>query len=455
MRIIIVGDGKVGSILTSQLSKEGHEVVVIDKRSNVLKNAENREDVLTIVGNGADLNVLKEAGAGSSDLIIAVTNADEVNILCCLVAKKLGCKHTIARVRNPEYSSQLVFMRDELGLSMSINPELAAAREIKRLVAYPSALKVESFLSGRIELIEIKLTEGNPLIGTPLSQIHAKYKAKVLVCAIKRGGEILIPKGDVVLQEKDKITITGSMSDMTAFFRKIGIIQNRIRNVMIVGGGKISYYLAERLLESGSDVTIVEQNHERCLELCDILPKAHVIHGDGADSELLLEEGMAEMDAVISLTGMDEENVMISLYATRSGVKKVIAKVDRMPHLEILEEIGVDTVISPKNITSTQIVHFVRSMVSQDNSTLQSLYRIADGDVEALEFVIPTNAKGYYLHKAIKYLSFKDNMLLAAISRSGTVILPRGDDTIEPGDHVIVVTTHTGLSNIEDIFSEV
>lgn len=452
MRIIIVGDGKVGSALTTQLSKEGHEIVIIDNRSDVLKAASNHLDVIGIKGNGANLQVLKEADADKSDLIIAATSADEVNILCCLVAKKLGCKHTIARVRNPEYASQLLFMKNELGLSMSVNPELEAAREINRILAYPSALKLDSFLRGQIELIEIKLNGQNPLVNMKLSELPNHFKVKVLVCAIKRDGEIIIPNGDVALKEGDKITITGSMSSITTFFKEIGIIKKRIKTVMIVGGGKICYYLAKRLIDNGMHVTIIEKDHERCKLLCDSLPKAIIIEGDGSDRELLLEEGLAQTDAFVSLTDMDEENVILSMYAMHSDVGKVITKVNRMPYFEILEKMGIDTVISPKYITAAKIIRYVRAMVNAENSTLESLYKIVDNQVEALEFSVPQNCK--HLHKPIKDLSFKPNLLLASIYRNNCVIHPTGNDTLEPNDHIIVVTTQDGLSGIEDIFDK-
>lgn len=451
MNIVIVGDGKVGSTLTTQLSKEGHQIVVIDNQSSVLKSAVNRDDVLVVEGNGANLQILKEASAEKADLIIAATSADEVNILSCLMAKKLGCKHTIARVRNPEYSSQLEFMKKELGLSMSVNPELAAAQEIARLVSYPSALKIDSFIRGRIELIEIRLEEGNPIIGMKLYELPNAFKVKVLVCAIKRGSEILIPKGDVVLQEGDKITVTGSIKEINTFFKIIGVAKKRIRSVMIVGGGKIALYLAKRLTDSGIYVKIVEKDHERCKVLCENLPRAVIIEGDGTDKDLLMEEGLAQTDAFISLTDMDEENVIISLYATHSGVGKVITKVNRIPYLDVLETMGIDTVIAPKNIIAAQIIRFVRSMVNDGNTTLESLYRIVDDQVEALEFSVPET--GNFLHVPLKDLKFKENLLLASIYRNGNLIQPAGLDTLEPGDHIIVVTTQNGLLDIRDIFA--
>ncbi|MBR3841582.1 MAG: Trk system potassium transporter TrkA [Erysipelotrichales bacterium] len=451
MNIIIVGDGKVGSTLTSQLAKEGHQVVVIDNRSSVLKEAVNRDDVLVVEGNGATMQILREASAEKSDLIIAATSADEVNILSCLVAKKLGCKHTIARVRNPEYASQLEFMKEELGLSMSVNPELAAAQEIARIVSYPNALKIDSFLRGRVELIEIKLEAGNPLINKSLFELPSAFKVKVLVCAIKRGSQVLIPKGNVVLKEGDKITVTGSVRDVNDFFKAIGIAKRRIRSAMLVGGGKVAYYLTKRLTESGIYVKIIEKDSERCRFLCENLPRAVIVEGDGTNRDLLLEEGLEKMDAFISLTDMDEENVIISMYATHSGVNKVITKVNRIPYLDLLEKMGIDTVISPKNIIAAQIVRFVRAMANAENTTLESLYRIVDNQVEALEFSVPNG--GSYLHKPLKDLALRNNLLLASIYRRGSVIHPSGLDVLEPGDHVIVVTTEEGLQDIRDIFA--
>lgn len=451
MRIIIIGDGKVGSALMHQLTKEGHELTIIDNRSTVLKDANNRHDVMIIKGNGADLNVLNEANAADSDLVIAATSADEVNILCCLVAKKLGCKHTIARVRNPEYSSQLEFIKDELGLSMSVNPEQAAAIEINRIVAYPNALKIDSFVRGKVELVEIKIGSDSPLINLPLSKLHSTFKVKVLICAIKRGEEIIIPKGDVILQENDKITITGSLPNITTFIKRLGIISKKIRSVMIVGGGKITYYLAKSLCEAGIDVKIIEKNPQRCLTLCDYLPKALIIEGDGTDRDLLLEEGITNTDAFIALTDMDEENIIISMYASYSNVKKVITKVNRITYPEILEKAGIDTIISPKYITASQIVRFVRAMANAQKSTIEALYRIIDNRVEALEFRVDASSKN--LHIPLKDIKFKENLLLGAIFRKREVILPSGLDTIEVGDHLIVVTTIEGLTDINDIFA--
>lgn len=451
MRIIIVGDGKVGSTLTTQLSKEGHEVTVIDNQSEVLKAAVNREDVLVIEGNGANLQILREASAEKADLIIAATSADEVNILSCLVAKKMGCKHTIARVRNPEYSSQLEFMKKELGLSMSVNPELAAAREINRIVAYPGALKVDHFLRGRIELVEIKITEESPLAGIHLYELHSRFKVKVLACAIKRGGDVIIPKGDVILKAGDKITFTGTMKEITSFLKIIGVLKKKIKSVMIVGGGRLGYYSAKQLLDNGLSVKVIEKNHERCKELCMMIPGATIIEGDGTDRDLLLEEGLEHTDAFISLTDMDEENVIISMYASRSGVTKVITKVNRMPYLEMLEQLGIDTVISPKFLTAAQIVRFVRAMVNEGSATLDSLYKIVDNQVEALEFTVPED--GSHLGVPLKDIKFINNLLMASIYRNGKVVLPSGMDTLEKGDHIIVVTTHTGLQDFEDIFA--
>lgn len=450
MKIIVVGDGKVGSTVTSQLVSEGHEIIVIDNDSEVLKNAVNHEDVLVIEGNGANLQVLKEASAENADLTIAATASDEINILSCLVAKKMGCKHTIARVRNPEYSSQLEFIKSELGLSMSVNPELSAAREIARIVNYPSALKLESFLRGRVELIEIKLNEANPLVGMRLSEIRNRFKVQVLICAIKRNDAIIIPKGDVVLCEGDKISITGAMKEITTFFKEIGVMKKKIKTTMIIGGGRISYYLAKSLSESGVQVKLIEKSHERAKELCDVLPRCTIIEGDGTDHEILIEEGLESVDSFISLTDMDEENIIISMCAKKHGVEKIITKVNRISNLDILEDAGIDTVISPKNIIASQITKFVRAMVNEENTTLESLYRIVDDQVEALEFAIPSN--GEYLHKPIKNLKFIDNTLLASIFRNGRNIHPTGNDTIEPNDHVIVVTTQKGLSDIKDIF---
>ena len=453
MKVVIVGSGKVGYTLTEQLSKEGHDVVVIDKRAEVLRYPQNVLDIMAIQGNGASCQVQKEAGVEDADLLIAVTSTDELNILCCLVAKKLGAKHTIARVRNPEYSRQLDFMKEELGLSMSVNPELAASKEIYRILRFPSAMKVEVFAKGRVELAEIKIKPGNPLDGQPLRSLYQNYKVKILVCAVQRGGEVVIPDGSFVLKEGDTISITAPPSQLISFFKAVGIFQSKARTVLIVGGGRIGFYLARQLSEVGIRVKVIEQDEARCRELGDLLPtKAMVIHGDGTEQELLEEEGVGDADAFVALTGIDEENIIISMFAKAQGAKKIVTKVNRITFLDLLGGLGIDSVISPKNITANQILRYVRAMQNSFySSNVEALYKIVEGKAEALEFHVLESAD--YVDIPLKDLRTKQGLLIACIVRKGKTIIPGGEDVIQVGDSVIIVTTLPGFQDLGDILA--
>ena len=394
MKIVIVGDGKVGQALTGQLAEEGHDVVVIDSSPKALRTSVEIHDVMGVNGNGASYAVQKEAGVGEADLLIAATSGDELNLLCCMLAKKLGARHTIARVRNPDYADQLVLMKEELGLSMTVNPELAAAREIARMLRFPSALKLDSFARGQVELVEIKVKADSPLLGQALYALSSRLGIRILICAVRRGEEVYIPTGDFVLQEGDKITITASPSELDSLFRKLGIYRHKIHRVMVVGGGRIAYYLAKQLLRLGMSVKIIEQDAARCEQLSEALPKAHIILGDGTERELLEEEGIADMDALVAVTGMDEENIIISMYAGTLGLAKVVTKINRMSFQEILDGAGIESVITPKGITVNQIIRYVRAMDNSKGSNVETLHRIVGGRVEALEFNVAKNCQG-------------------------------------------------------------
>ncbi|OQB23940.1 MAG: Trk system potassium uptake protein TrkA [Firmicutes bacterium ADurb.Bin182] len=449
MKIIIVGDGKVGYTLTDKLSREGHDVTVIDNNPAALKNTTDRHDVIGIAGNGATFSVQQEAGADKADLLIAATSADELNLLCCMVAKKLGTQHTIARVRNPEYSEQMSYLKDELYLSMHINPELAAAEEISRILRFPSVIKIEPFSKGKAELVEIRLAEGNPLIGVSLNALQNKFQVKVLVCAVKRGEAVYIPKGDFVLEENDKISISASPSEISALFRKLNLVQYKVKNVMIAGGGRIAYYLTRQLATMGIKVKIIENDPERCRELTSLLPATMVIYSNASDKEMLHEEGLEDMDAFVALTGLDEENIIISLYASACGVPKVITKVSNIAFPAMLEKLGLDTVVSPKDITADQIVRYVRAMENSVGSSMESLYKIANGEVEAMEFRIRSGLP--FLGTPLKDLRLKKEVLIACIVRNGKTIIPGGNTTIEAGDSVIVVTANEDVRDLMDI----
>ena len=433
MKIVIVGDGKVGQALTGQLAEEGHDVVVIDSSPKALRTSVEIHDVMGVNGNGASYAVQKEAGVGEADLLIAATSGDELNLLCCMLAKKL------------------VLMKEELGLSMTVNPELAAAREIARMLRFPSALKLDSFARGQVELVEIKVKADSPLLGQALYALSSRLGIRILICAVRRGEEVYIPTGDFVLQEGDKITITASPSELDSLFRKLGIYRHKIHRVMVVGGGRIAYYLAKQLLRLGMSVKIIEQDAARCEQLSEALPKAHIILGDGTERELLEEEGIADMDALVAVTGMDEENIIISMYAGTLGLAKVVTKINRMSFQEILDGAGIESVITPKGITVNQIIRYVRAMDNSKGSNVETLHRIVGGRVEALEFNVAKNCQGELTGIPLKDLRTRKDLLIACIIRGQQIIYPGGNDTIEERDNVIVVTTGHQLQDLSDI----
>ena len=448
MNIIINGAGKIGRSVAEHLSGEGHNITVIDTNPKVIEEVVNNYDVRGIFGNGAVLSVLKEADADKADLLISVTPSDELNVMCCLVAKKIGTKQTIARVRTPEYSQQIYMMREELGLSMSVNPDLDAALEIGRILRFPSAVKVDSFANGKVDLVEIRLDENSPLIGKSLLDLHERYQIRVLVCAVCRGEDVFIPKGDFKLQAKDEVYITASPTEITKLFKKLNILKDKTRNVMIIGGSRIAYYLTDELEELGINVKIVERDVARCEFLSEKLSNALIINADGTDPKSLMEEGLDKMDALISLTGFDEENIIIAMNGKEKGVGTIIAKVNNNSYSNILDKVGIESVITPKDITTSHIIRYVRGMESSEGSEFRTLYRLVDNKVEALEFYIPFETN--YTNIPLKDLKTKNNMLLACIIRNNHVIIPNGNDSIQPLDTVIIVTT-TPIKDVEDI----
>lgn len=452
MRIVVVGDGKVGRTLAQNLSNEGHEIVIIDNDKQVIDEAVNTLDIVGVYGNGASYRVQTEAGVDKADLMIATTNSDEVNMLCCLIAKKLGAKHTIARVRDPEYSDQLVFMRDELGLSMQINPEYSTAIEIFRTLRIPSALKVETFSRGRVELIEIRLKDHSILDQVSLRDIQQRLGVKVLVCAVQRENALVIPDGNFRLHSADKINVVATPVEISHFLQALGISERPARQVMLIGGSHIAYYLGRMLLEIGAQVKIIDNNKDRCLELCELLPKATVIHGDGTDQDLLQEEGIATTDAVVTLTGLDEQNILVSMYATSLQVGKVITKVNRPALAALVEHNGLDSVISPKDISTNQILSYVRGMQNSMGSNVETMYKLVNGHMEALEFRVHSS----FPHKGIplRNLHFKPNTLVACITRGLEIIIPFGNDIFQTNDKVVVVTTGEYFNDLTDILEK-
>ncbi len=452
MKIIIVGVGKVGLALTKHLSRE-NKVTIIDQNPQLVDNIINIYDVMGVCGNGASYDVQKEAEADKADLLIATASSDEINILTCLVAKKLGIPHTIARIRNPEYEKQLRFMREELGLSMSINPEKATAREIARVLRFPAAMKLESFSKGRLELVEYRLAENSTLHGTQLSDLYRNIRVRVLICAVSRRDETYIPSGDFVLQAGDKIYLTAAPHELELFFRHLGVFRGRASSVMIVGASKLCYYLASQLIDMGMSVKIVDQNRQRCVEIEERLPKALVIVGDGTDSELLQEEGIGQIDAFVAITGLDEANILMSMSAARQSRDcKVVAKINRRSLMELVSTEGmIDSVVSTGAVTTELILKYIRSMKNATGSQVKTLHRIVDEKVEALEFGIKENYS--FVGVPLRDLRIKSGILVAGIvRRSGRIVIPTGDDVINQGDDVIVVATDTGIQDIRDIF---
>ena len=439
MKIIVVGCGKVGAALTAQLAREHHDISVIDVDSRVLMDISNNYDVMGVIGNGASRAVQMEAGVAGADLLVAATDSDELNLLCCLIAKKAGGCNTAARVRN-------------LGLSLTVNPEFAAATEAARVLRFPSAVQIETFAKGKVEIIKVRIPEKSVLDGCPLSQIHKRTGTDVLICTVERGEggkHVEIPNGSFVLAAGDVISIVASKQNTRDFVNRIGLKSRRVRDCMIIGGGKIAFYLAQQLLDSGIRVKIIEKNRERCEELSDLLPKATIIHADGANQDILMEEGIRECESFVTLTGMDEENLFLSMFAQNASNAKVITKVDRMDFDEIIKRLDLGTLLHPKNITADNILRYVRALSNSIGSNVESLYKIIDDKVEALEFLIQKDSPVVGI--PLSELKVKPNVLVACISRGGRIIIPNGNTSIHVGDSVVVVTSHLGFGDIEDI----
>lgn len=451
LKIIIIGCGKVGQTLAIALCEEGNDVTVIDLQKSKMEAICNQYDIIGIVGNGASYEVQKEAGIETADLIITVTGSDELNLLSCLIAKKGGNCNTIARVRKPEYNEQMELIKEELGLAMIINQEEASAEEVSRVLKFPSAISIDTFAKSGVEILKYRVPADSVLAGLRLDEMEAKLKCSVLICAAERDGQVQIPKGDYVIQAKDVISIVASAKAANEFFRKVGLKNTRIKDIMIVGGGEIAYYLAKLLLPLGIRVKIIEKSHARCEELCELLPKATIINGDGTDKQLLEEEGARECDAFAALTDFDEENILISLYMKHLGKKKLITKINRIAFDEVVNELDLDTVFYPKNITAENIIRYVRAMKQSIGGNMETLHRL-ENNVEALEFVVADNAK--FTEIPLVDLNLKSSVLLACISRKGQRIIPRGQDVLKTGDTVLVVTTKAGMHDISDIFSQ-
>lgn len=452
MRIVVVGAGKVGRVLTEQLAAEKHDIVVIDQDSDLIDSLVNIYDVRGVAGNGGCYDIQKDAFEDGADLLIATTSSDETNILACLVAKKLGTPHTIARIRNPEYEKQLHFMREELGLSMVVNPEKATAREIARVLRFPSAIKREQFCRQRFELVEYRVNEGNPLEGLQLSDLYRNIRVKILICAVARGQQTIIPTGATVLQKGDKIYLTASARELESFFRKLNIFKARANNIMIVGASRIAYYLVKELQDIQKRMTVIDSNAARCQAMSEKFPGVLVIHGDGADSELLSEERISEMDAFVPLTGLDETNIILAMYASQFPNCKVVAKINRPSFADLANQKGlVDSVVSTAAVTSETIARYVRAMQNSfDSDNIKTLHRLVGGRVEALEFNVGPGLP--FIGVPLKDLNLREGMLVAGIVRqNGAPVIPSGADALQEGDDVVIVTTDTTLHALRDI----
>lgn len=452
MKIVIIGDGKVGHKLTTELSEGDYDIVLIDQNEGKLQAALNELDIFCITGNGVDAEIQKQADVPHSDLVIACASTDELNMLSCLLARRLGAKHTIARVRNPIYYRQIGLLKEDLHLSMAVNPELTAANEVARILLFPQADKVETFMKGRVELIEFPLRKESRLNGLSLAEIYQKLQIKILVCAVKRGNEVYIPDGDFVLQSGDKLHIAATHQDLKSFFKSFGRKTMKIRNVLICGGGHLCFYLTSQLLQAGMQVRIIEKNEERCEVLCENFPRATIIHGDATDHDLLMEEGIQEADALVALTGMDEENIILSLFAKSQGVEKIIAKVNEDSRAQMVEGMGIDSIISAKSATADAIISYVRARKnSYSSDNVETMYQLVNGKVEAQEFIIRKECQ--FTNVPLKDLETKPNNLIACIGRKREIIIPNGDDHIEVGDSVIVVTKGHVIDSFSDILA--
>ncbi len=452
MKIIVAGIGKVGATLTRKLSFEGHDLTLVDCDSSVLETGMQQYDVMSVCGNCAVKEVLLEADAENADLLIAVTGTDEVNLLCCMTAHSLNPHlHTIARIRNPEYTNQIYEMRDVFALSMTVNPERQAALEIERLLKYPGFLKLDTFAKGRVEIVELRVDENSKLCDVPLSKINTIVQCRILVCAVLRGGEVITPAGDFVLQEGDRIFVTAPANNLTSLLKHLGMITRKARRVLVCGGGRTSFYLAEQLQKNGVAVKLIEIDRDRCVQLSSLLPGINVVMGDASSQYLLESEGLDGFDSLVSLTGMDEVNMIISLYGSSHEVPQVITKIARVEDSRILDSLPLGSIISPKELCCNSIVRYVRAMQNQTGAAI-AVHFIADGKAEAIEFRV--DAETLHTNEPLKDLTLRKNVLIASIMHGGKTVIPDGNSSFAPGDTVIVVSNGSNrIYQLNDIFA--
>jgi len=451
MRILVVGDGKVGHTIAEHLAQEGHDVVIVDRSEEVLKRSEDTLDVMCVRGNGANAATLVEAGVDRADIIIAATAGDETNMLCCLIAKRLGAKFAIARIRDPEYNESLALLQREMGIDMAVNPERATALEISRLLRFPFASNIESFAKGRVEMVEFRAQEDDAVVGVPLHQLSGRLRGipHVLYAAVEREGEVIIPNGSFVIQSGDRVHVAADMVTITAYFRYLGRNSLKVKNVMLLGGGRISYYLAKMIVPMGVHVSMTEINEKKAQDLSEALPEVNVIYGDGTDQELLEQEGLSQMDAFVALCDRDEENLMTGLYAVRQGVPKVVVKNNRVAYSDIISGMGLDSMVSPKEITCANILRYVRQRKNATGTRVERLYQLVGGKAEALEFI--ARASDPYVGIPLKDLKIRPGTLVAVIVRRGKVIVPFGNDHIEAGDSVVIIACESGINDLNEV----
>ena len=451
MKIVIIGMGKIGRNILHNLSDENHTITIIDEDNDKVQNLIERYDVFGVVGNGACMDIQEEAGVNTADLVIALTNSDELNILACLVAKKLNAHNTIARVRNPHYRKQILAMKGELGISMILNPEKETANEIFNLINLPSVAQIDSFARGRVNLVAIVVEKGCLLIGETLISVGRKFRTRVLICAVQRKGKVYIPSGNFVIEEGDKIHFTSDSKSLGDFLAEINLVESPLKNVMIVGSGNIGYYLADDLSKKKYKVKLIEKNKAKAEEMAKALPKVTVVYGDGTKHDLLLEEGLESIDAFVTLIGIDEENIILGMYATKQHIRKIITKIDRDELINMLDEVGIHNNVTPKDIVATRVLRYIRALSNKRGSNIITLYRLVNNQVEALEFI----AKGqeYIFDKPLRELKLKENCLIACIMRNNEVIIPDGNTCIKQYDNVIVVTTHKNFDDLTDVFA--
>ncbi len=445
MNIIIVGDGKVGYTLAEHLSKEEHNITIIDKNIEALKRADETLDVMCVKGNGASANVLIEAGVSECDVVIAATSRDEMNMICCFIAKKLGAVKTIARIRDPEYYEEFTVLRKEMGIDMVINPERSCAQEIANILQFPAAMNIEHFVNGKVRMVEFRVMADDKIVGTKVSKPGIKLPQNVLIAAVERDGEVYIPRGDFTFEEDDRVYVMGQLTGVINFFKELDRYVQRINSVLITGGGRMSYYLTKIVSNFGMSVKIIEIDQNKCEILSETLPEAMIIHGDGTDQDLLEAENMEEIDAFVAMTGRDEENLITAMYAVEQGVHKVIAKTTRVNFPRVIDKLGLDSIISPKMTTVSYIIGYVRGLQNSAGSAVETLHKIVDGNAEVLSFI--ANETTNITNIPIKSLKLKSDLLITCIVHRNEVIIPHGNEMIQNGDRVFVITKSDHMIN--------